>query len=576
MTKLGYEAGDFASDEAPRERRGVIRKVGIRGFKRFEDIEFSLPGHVVLAGPNNTGKTTILQAIAAWGLALEHWRRRNDFQRHGGAYTKVPIARQAFSAVPLRAFDLLWRKRDYHGAIVIRVQSDDWTISMEIIADSTEQVYVRPQNDVEPAVVRDARLQTVFVPPMTGLSVDEPVYQRPKIDHLLGQAKPGEVLRNLLVEASQNEDVWKALRESIRSLFGYRLMPPDASGPHILAEYTERPRASRLDIASGGSGFQQVLMLLTFLHTRPASVLLLDEPDAHLHVILQDAIYGELRSVAAARRSQLVIATHSEVIINSVDPGDLFVMLDQPRALADSVEKGRLIQSLGSLSNEDIMLAADAPGVVYLEGDTDLQILRAWARTLGHAAHDVLTKRLFWKKTVHQPRAGAAGILARDHYETLKLVRPDLPGLELVDGDARPELQSTDLTGEGLQRLRWRRYEVESYLVHPAALRRFVETQVGRGAAPEAGRGLEDALRKLLGALADEFQSDPLSPPPLLENYLRTTKARTEILPPLLTAAGLPAFPYTRYHEIAAVMTPDEIHPEVREKLDGILRAFRL
>ena len=36
-------------------------------------------------------------------------------------------------------------------------------------------------------------------------------------------------------------------------------------------------------------------MLLTMLNTRPGAVLLLDEPDAHLHVILQDAIYGELR-----------------------------------------------------------------------------------------------------------------------------------------------------------------------------------------------------------------------------------------------------------------------------------------
>lgn len=43
-----------------------------------------------------------------------------------------------------------------------------------------------------------------------------------------------------------------------------------------------------------------------------------------------------------------------------------------------------------------------------------------------------------------------------------------------------------------------------------------------------------------------------------------------------MTAAGLPAFPYTRYHEIAAVMLPEEIHPEVKEKLDLIQKAFNL
>ena len=48
----------------------MIRTVRIRGFKRFREVEFRLPGHVVLAGPNNTGKTTMLQAVASWAFAL--------------------------------------------------------------------------------------------------------------------------------------------------------------------------------------------------------------------------------------------------------------------------------------------------------------------------------------------------------------------------------------------------------------------------------------------------------------------------------------------------------------------------
>ncbi len=553
----------------------MIRRVVIERFKRFEKIEFELPGHVVLAGPNNTGKTTVLQAIAAWGLALDRFRSKNDFQRHGGAYSKAPISRQVFSAVPLRSFDLLWRDRDYEGSIDITIQTDKWTLPMELISDSTEQVYVRPWADVDRSVVQQARLNTVFVPPMTGLSVDEPLYQKPKVDHVLGQAKPGEILRNLLVEASATEAVWAALLKSIRQLFNVDLVPPNTDGPHILAEYRQGGGAKPLDIASAGSGFQQVLMLLTFLHTRPASVLLVDEPDAHLHVILQDAIYGELRAVAAEKKSQLVLATHSEVIINSVEPSELCVMLDKPRFLATTDERRRLIASLGALSHEDIMLALDAPGILYLEDYTDLQVLREWARILGHAARELLTTRLFWKRTVLQPRPGAEGIKAREHYEALRLVNPDLPGLELLDGDARPEIGPTEITGAGLQRARWRRYEIESYLLHPAALDRFVEAQVGAGDAPKAKEAWREGLQELLGGATPDFLAQPLQPPDVVEAYLRTTKARTEILPRLLTAAGLPGFPYTRYHEIAAAMAPDEMHAEVKEKLDAIIKAFR-
>jgi predicted ATPase len=549
----------------------VIRQVVIKGFKRFEGVTFDLPGHVVIAGPNNTGKTTLLQAIAAFSLALGFWMRRNDFQRHGGAYTKVPVTRQVFSAVPLRMFDLLWSNREYAKPIEITVREDAWTVTMELIPDSTEQIYVRPLPTAAPKRFADGvvSLQAVFVPPMTGLSTEEPVYQTPKIDQLLGLGKPGDVLRNLLVQAHQNETAWGNLTDSIRRLFGYELLAPDASGADIVAEYRTAPSAPRLDIASAGSGFQQVLMLLTFLNTRAGSVLLLDEPDAHLHIILQDAIYGELRSVAQRQRSQLVVATHSEMIINAVEPRELCVLVRQPRMLADDADKANLIRSLSILTNADIMLAETCPGVLYTEGHTDLAILREWARILAHPALDYLTRRVFWKPTVLEHRPGAEGIPAKDHYEALRLVRANVPGLMLLDGDANPNVGPTELTGSGLQRARWRRYEIESYLVHPAALARYVAQQVGTASAPQHVADLERYLRD---NLPPAVMADPLGE----HVFLNNTKARTQLIAPALEAAGLHGVPYTRYHEIAALMLPEEIHSEVREKLGAIVKAFNL
>jgi ABC-type transport system involved in cytochrome c biogenesis ATPase subunit len=552
----------------------MIERVTIRRFKRFQDVTFDLPGHIVLAGPNNCGKTTMLQAIAAWDLALTRWKQLHDYQRHRGYYAKVPIARQAFTAVPLRAFDLLWNNRSYSGSIEIEIRhSKGWVVTMELMADSTEQVYVRPKPDAEPETVRQAELKTVFVPPMTGLSTAEPVYQRPKVDQLLGQGKPGDVIRNLLAEAHQSS-AWSALQDSIQRLFNYEILPPDSSGADIIAEYRFQTDGPRLDIANAGSGFQQVLMLLTFLHARPGSTLLLDEPDAHLHVILQDAIYGELRSVAAQTSSQLIISTHSEVIINSVEPRELCMLLNHPRLLENVVERNRLADSLGILTHTDIMLAQDAPGILYVEGYTDINILIEWAKILGHPVYQTLTTRLFWRPSVWEPRPGARGVKAEDHYEAIQLVRPGLPGLMLLDGDDNPRVPETAITGQGLQRLRWKRYEIESYLVHPTTLERFVEKEVGAGAlSAEAKKDMRAYLEE---TFTPAFLQDPLKPNPLVDAYLQQRKARTEVLPPILAAAGLHGFPYTRFNEIASVMLPEEIHLEVTEKLDEIQCAFGL
>ena len=569
----------------------MIRTVRIRGFKRFREVEFRLPGHIVLAGPNNTGKTTMLQAVASWDLALRRWKdvNRSDLRwEHRGVskgerkadviprplpYRRAPIARQAFSAVPLGNFDLLWRNRRYErgSRMEIEVQHDaGWSVAMEFIADSTEQVYVRPSAEAPSETLLTLDPRVVFVPPMTGLGVDEPVLQPAKIDQLLGLGRPGEVVRNLLSEAHGDRSAWDALQASIRKLFDYELLPPDASGAHIRAEYRTAASRRPLDIASAGSGFQQVLMLLAFLNTRENAVLLLDEPDAHLHVILQDATYHELRTVAARQHSQLIVATHSEVIINAVEPRELCVTLDEPRMIADTRECSQLISSLGVLSNADVMQALGTRGILYVEDYTDIDILRAWAAVLGHRASRLLTTELMWKPVVFQVQEGglgSRGIRARDHFSALQLVCEGLVGLELRDGDARPEAPDSEITGAGLQRLRWRRYEIESYLVHPDALARFVEAVVG---ADAAGPHVED----MLAHWRDEFPPAVVREPLGDHEYLNVTKARTKLLPPLLEAAGLHGLPYTRYHEIAALMLPEEVHPEVAEKLDALCLAF--
>ena len=132
--------------------------------------------------------------------------------------------------------------------------------------------------------------------------------------------------RHLLAYTCWNETAWDALQAAISELFGYRLLRPDTDGAHILADYVHEGREVRLDIASAGRGFQQALLLLALLNTRPGAVVLLDQPDAHLHPTLQDAIYRELRSAATRQASQLIAATHSKVLINAANPSERIVM----------------------------------------------------------------------------------------------------------------------------------------------------------------------------------------------------------------------------------------------------------
>ena len=44
----------------------MLTKLILKNFKRFEDAEIPLDQTVVFVGPNNSGKTTALQALALW------------------------------------------------------------------------------------------------------------------------------------------------------------------------------------------------------------------------------------------------------------------------------------------------------------------------------------------------------------------------------------------------------------------------------------------------------------------------------------------------------------------------------
>ena len=97
-----------------------------------------------------------------------------------------------------------------------------------------------------------------------------------------------------------------------------------------------------------------------------------------------------------------------------------------------------------------------------------------------HPADELLTTQLFWKPTVVGDAARRAGDPGARSLRGARLVRDDLPALRArgrrrAPGDpGRPRSRARASSA-----LRWRRYEIESYLVHPAALARFVE-QHGR------------------------------------------------------------------------------------------------
>jgi predicted ATPase len=558
----------------------MIEKVRVRHFKRFSDKTFDLADHVVLAGPNNSGKTTLLQAIVVWNLALQRWKVA--VKDGGKRRTGVPITRKDFTAVPLREMNLLWTdcstalrkteaeegKTGFPRVMEIELTGvtkpgATWALTFELRCQGSEQIYVKPSEQHLGSLPPEATaLNVVHVPPFSGIGVQETRYDPPYQDLLVGQGKPGDILRNLLLEVYLREggNEWKELTSEIKEVFGYELKPPQYEGlPYILCEYrpTGKHRKPTLDISSAGSGFHQVLMLLAFFYARPSSLLLLDEPDAHLHVILQKQIYDMLRSIAAKRGCQLVIATHSEVLIDGTSPDRIMSFFKDPHRLSVDTERDQVREALKRLTAMDILLADDSQGVLYVEGESDLNLLKSWAKVLKHPLYE----KWFLKTPFWHSNKGRNPQEARAHFFALRAIKPNINAYLLLDGDNR-NLADREVGADGLVIGRWTRYEAESYLVHPSAIARFLKPRVG----------------DLLASRAHDFLQSELPPAVLTSpmgehDYLNRTPASKTLLPGVFAAAQ-DSVPKDEYYLLAEQMTADEIVPEIKQKLDEMARAL--
>lgn len=548
----------------------MLKRVTIRNFKRFAEESFDLADAVVLAGPNNSGKSTLLQAIVTWKFGLDRWQdRRKGTGRYG-----VAITRPDFTAVPLREMNLLWEDRkvrtmsgnkpsDRLIEIIIAGESNgqDWECGIEFGYAGPEQIHVRPlhlkslaneeRQAFPPAAAKDVSI--IHVPPLSGIARDEPQHARGMQDFLVGQGRPGDILRNLLLEISEKQPKknWDALAKHTRRLFGVDLNKPSYSPeqPFIVCEYREQGRSRPLDLSNVGSGTLQVLLLLAFLYARPATTILLDEPDAHQHIILQKQVYELIREVARESNGQVIVATHSEVILDATEPTRVLDFFGEPRPLAGVVERDRLREALKRITTTDLLLGREVGAVLYVESETDEKILGEWAKTLNHRS-----ERFFKRPFVHW-LGGRSLREAREHFFALQAAFPQMRGLCLLDGDNRDE-PDKEIEKSGLIVLRWKRYEIENYLMRPEVIKRFVP--------PLWQQQTEEKFWKLVPRETDLLGDHPA---------LVHSKASNEYLVPWLEETGYPK-PKRELYQLAARMKPEEIHPEVMEKLDKIERAL--
>jgi ABC-type taurine transport system ATPase subunit len=570
----------------------MLTKLNISRFKRFDEVDIELGSPVVLIGPNNSGKTAVLQALALWDIGVKRWVEKRGIgesvpQKRPG----VTINRRDLITIPVPNANLLWRNlhvRDVQRVdgkpqtknvridVVVEgvIEDKRWTCGIEFDYANEESVYCRPlrlSEDKDPdrmSVPEQAmKVQIGFLPPMSGLAANETRLDPGAISVRIGEGRTAEVLRNLcyrLVEDERKQGLWEKLHSHIKSLFGV-----DLDRPEYIPERGEITMAYRdlsgvrLDLSSSGRGLQQTLLLLAYLYANPGAVLLLDEPDAHLEILRQRQIYQLLTDVAHEQGGQIIAASHSEVILNEAADRDVVIaFVGRPHRIDD--RGSQVLKALKEIGYDQYYQAEQTGWVLYLEGSTDLSILKAFADTLAHAAAKHL-ERPFVHYAGNQPKQ------AENHFYGLQEAKRDLVGVAIFDRLQR-DLQSTGR----LRELMWRRQEIENYLCCPEVLLAYAEgVNESETPGPLFAFAERDRRRQMM-----ELCIKDLVPPVALrdrqDRWWQDVKASDDFLDRLFEMyferLGLPnLMRKADYHVLARLVPKELIDDEVKEKLDVIV-----
>jgi predicted ATPase len=589
----------------------MISKVIIKSFKRFpEDGQTfdDLARFQLIVGQNNSGKSTLLHALAIWQYCIDECRAAS---RKGE--TGIQVSLSNFTPLPLPDFRLLWNDKterrypkDEQGKskqeyIVIEIavtwkarDGAEKNFAIQLGYRSKETVSVIPvggwsqfyEMDGGRGKERDSAKSVfpaiVYVPPTSNIDDHELYLNEGRIRALVGKGQPGSVVRNLILKtALNNKDGRKRfdeLNKYISEWFGVEVLrPEDRSKIDQYIEANYRTKGGiELDWVNAGSGLLQTLIVLSFLYGYAPDVLLLDEPDAHLHVNLQRTLLNFL--LKRQTHVQMLIATHAEELIRGVKPQQITFLTPTGSRRVTDTEQPQI--ALAEISNLDISNLIARKLIIYVEGETDEECMRGWAEALADdASFTALRESMKGVAFVHLSGGSAKEMLekADRHFAGCKLLSESAQRLMVLD---RNDGKWQARRAQDSSLFVWSKRHIESYLLVPSAWKRAAQLA--------AEQNFELATPALMNAV-DTFFKEQSGGAEI--NWLNPTQqafqgidAKKMLFEARQSADDYNALASRLYdtpmgdapvlvgrRDVAAAMKPEEIHDDVKAVFHAIL-----
>jgi len=462
----------------------VIRKIKIQNFKRFDDLEVEVRPFDCLVGPNNSGKTTLLQALALFDFCVHSSLRSKNGELEIKGRSIPP---DEFYVLPVADPVDLWTDRKTQGGkkhVLIRVkltfdEGSPVTAAVDL-SYNRYKVSIVCEDESQNWLKRLKDFRISYLPVFSTFLPQEERRTPAVIEDSLARGRVNSVIRNLLLNLkSDGRD--GDLIEVLRRIFGLASFSIDfdeVNDRYITVSYKEKNATKEFDVFSGGSGFQQFIYLFGFITLRQPTVILLDEPDAHLHGSLQRVLLGELDRLVD-RGKQVLFATHSRDMISSMSPENILALEQgEPKRLSVAFDIYDTLDRLGSVESTQLPVLQTYRKVLVVEDKSDWNLLSLLcSKSLGLSVWQEVERRLAVCHAKGNPWKQDMDRLRQQLQQMLVAAGQPLEMYIVADRDYYPDLEMliADLQNTNLYWHIWQRTEIENYLLSEDAMLRLFQ-----------------------------------------------------------------------------------------------------
>lgn len=353
-----------------------LKSITIRKFKRIDDIDLSLSDLNILVGSNGSGKSSILQALH---LASCLMRQADRIRAGSTAMVRV-------SDLDYLPSDEYWRLG--HGgdwgnrsnspsskvSFTFR-DDDDAEVTAQLEMRSARNAGISVRGELPESVRTQFRgVETFFSGFIPGISGIPNVEQKNSKRVVLKACSFGDsnvYLRNALLLLSLGDSA--KIESWLQPLLGpikLKVRFDEATDFDIHAEAEIGGLSMPLELL--GTGYLQLIQIFCYILLFKPKILLVDEPDIHLHPSVQEKLAQSLVQIASAQGIKIIMTTHSPFIVRGAPVGTNVVWLADGQKKTDDRAVVELALGWGAFGKKVIVVSEDSQNLLLKK------LIRQW------------------------------------------------------------------------------------------------------------------------------------------------------------------------------------------------------